>query len=137
MPLQNDPSIPDEAILYRVLHNDRNWRTTDNDGRYRASSFAFYETRGEVSYFLDSPGVLPELHRMFPGLEIASVPAAVLRSPEVGFAIERRPGEVPPDFAFDPANHVVAGPSVEITRPQFQKRAGLIAKASTIIPAEG
>ncbi len=136
MPLQNDPTIPEEAILYRILDDNPDWRT-NKGGRYRASSLAFYEVRGEVSYFLNSPGVLHELHRIFAGREIASVQASVLRSPEVAFAIERRPGEVPPDFGFDPANHVVAGPAVEITRNEFQRRAGRIAKSSTIIPAEG
>lgn len=126
MPLQNDPSIPDEAILYRVLDDSPHWRT-DKGVRYRPSKLAFYESRGEVSYFLNSADILPELYRLFPGQEIASVPVSVLRSEEVGFAIERRPDEVPPDFQCDPASHVVAGPPVEMTRLEFERRARVIA----------
>jgi len=127
MPLQNDPTIPDEAILYRVLDDNPDWRT-NKGGRYRPSKLAFYEARGEVSYFLNSPDMLPELQRLFPGREIASVPASVLRSAEVGFVIQRRPDEVPPDFRCDPASHVVAGPPVEMTRLEFERRARAIAK---------
>lgn len=131
MALQDDQTIPDEAILYRVLDNDPDWRTTKG-GRYRPSNLAFYEARGEVSYFLDSPGLLPELQRIFPGQEIVSVPASVIRSPEVGFVIERRPGEVPPDFRCDPTVHVLAGPVAEITRLEFQRRARAIAKHPSV-----
>src|SRR5229473_5533395 len=109
MAVQDDQTVHDDAILYRVLDDDPDWRTTKGD-RYRPSNLAFYEATGEVSYFVESPGMLPELERIFPGQEIASVRASVLRSAEVNFAIERRPNEVPVGFRCDPANHVVAGP---------------------------
>lgn len=134
MALQNDQTIQDNAILYRVLDDDPNWRTTKY-GRYGPSKLAFFEVRGEVSYFLESPGMLAELQRIFPRQEIASVPASVLRSAEVGFAIERRPNEVPPGFQCDPANHVLGGPAAEITRLEFERRARVIAnhQATTIV----
>jgi hypothetical protein len=80
--------------------------------------------------------MLPELQRIFPGLEIARIPASVLRA--VDFAIERRPDECPPDFRSDRACHVVAGPSAEIARPDLERRAQSIAKHPdvTIIPPE-
>jgi hypothetical protein len=89
-----------------------------------------------VSYFIDVPGMLTELNRIFPGSEIARVPALVVRT--VGFAIERRPDECPEDFQCDRACHVVAGPPAELTRLEFQRKARNIAKdpSVTIIHAE-
>ena len=136
MPLQDDQTIPDDAILYRVLPIP-SWIKTEGERR-RPSSIAFYEARGEVSYFMDSPGMLAEVRRIFPGVEIARVPASVLRSAEVGFAIERRPTECPDGFQSDPACHVVAGPNGQITRNEFQRRAGRIAKHAdvSLVPEE-
>ncbi len=136
MPLQDDVSIPHDAMLYRVLPKP-SWIKTEGETR-RPSSIAFYEARGEVSYFVDGPGMLAEVRRIFPGMEIARVPASVLRSTEVGFVIERRPADCPEDFHCDPANHVVAGPSAEITRNEFQRRARRVAKHTdvTIVPQE-
>ena len=136
MPLQDDQTIPDDAILYRVLPLP-SWIKTEGEKR-RPSSIAFYEARGEVSYFVDGPGMIAEVRRMFPGMEIACVPASVLRSAEVGFVIERRPAECPDGFQSDPAYHVVAGPNGELTRNEFQRRAGRIAKHPdvTILPKE-
>lgn len=114
-------------MLYRVLRE--NW-TTNKGGRYRPSSIAFFEAQGEVSYFTDDPGVLPELRRIFQGKEIASVPASVIR--EKGFAIERRPGECPPEFGCDPACHVVAGPAGQMVRNEYEKRARSIAKHDNV-----
>jgi len=125
MPLRDDETIPVDAVLLRVLLPDPNW-TTNKGGRHRPSSLAFFSVHQEVSYFLDGPGMLPELHRIFPGLEIARIPARVIRG--VGFAIERRPAECPEDFRCERASHVIAGPSTEATRIEFQKRAGYIAK---------
>jgi hypothetical protein len=134
MPLQDDQSISGNAVLFRVLQ-DPNW-TTYKGGRRRPSSLAFYEAHGEVSYFVDTPGMLSELHRIFPGREIARVPASVVR--QQGFAIERRPNECPDDFQCDRTCHVVAGPTSEIQRLEFQRRARTIATHQdvTIIPAE-
>lgn len=125
MPLRDDETISADAILLRVLLSDPNW-TTNKGGRHRPSSLAFFSADQEVSYFLDGPGMLPELHRIYPGLEIARVPASLMRG--VGFAIERRPAECPEDFRCDRASHVVAGPNTEVTRIEFQKSAGSIAK---------
>jgi hypothetical protein len=72
--------------------------------------------------------MLPELHRIFPGLEIARIPASVIRAVGVGFAIERRPTQCPDGFQCDQASHVVAGPSTEMTRKEIERRAGFIAK---------
>ena len=125
MPLRNDETIPDDAVLLRVLLKDPNW-TTNRGGRYRAASLAFFSTEQEISYFLEAPGVLAEVQGMFPDHEIARVPASVIRS--VTFAIERRPAECPPNFQGDRSCHVVAGPSVEITRKDNERCARSIAK---------
>lgn len=132
MPLRDDATIPNSAVLLRVLIDDANWRTQEN-GRYRPSSLAFFSTNQDVSYFLDVPGVVDELNRIFAGFEIASIPASVIR--EAGFVIERRPGECPEDFRCDRTCHVVAGPIESLERKVHQKRARQIAKhpAVTII----
>jgi hypothetical protein len=124
MPLHDDGTIPADAILFRVLAHP-GWTTTKG-GTRRPSSIAFYEAAGEVSYFVDAPGMLTELSRIFPGSEIAVVPALVVRA--VGFAIERRPDECPEDFQCDRTCHVVAGPPAELTRLEFQAKARRIAK---------
>ena len=48
-------------------------------GKHRPSSLAFFSTKQEVSYFVEAPGILVELQRIFPGKEIARVPALVIR----------------------------------------------------------
>jgi hypothetical protein len=124
MPLVDDGTIPADAVLLRILV-DPKW-ITKKDGPRRPGSVAFYEATGEVSYFVEVPGMLTELARLFPGMEVARVPAAVVRA--VGFVIERRPGECPDNFQCDPACHVVAGPPVQMTRNEFQGKARTIAK---------
>lgn len=134
MPLVDDGTILANAVLFRILVDPR-WITAKG-GSIRPSSLAFYEAGGEVSYFLEVPGVLAELGRLFPGMEIARVPAAVVRG--VGFVIERRSGECPNDFRCDPECHVVAGPPVQVGRTEFQGKARVIAKdlSVTIIHPE-
>ena len=126
MPLADDQTIPADAVLFRVLLPDPNW-TTNKGGKQRPASLAFYSSNQEISYFIDSPGMLAEIQRIFPGHKIARVPATVLRAQ--GFAIERRPGpaDCPADFQCDRAYHVVAGPNADIERPEFQRRARAIA----------
>lgn len=126
MPLRNDETISDEAILFRVLIADPNWKTRESDGRYRPTSLAFYSADQDVSYFVDGPGVVEALNKLFAGLEIASVPASVIRG--VGFVIERRPEECPEDFECDRSCHVVAGPAEPIPRKDHQRRVRTIAK---------
>jgi hypothetical protein len=124
MPLTNDDTIPEDAILFRVLkHPD--W-ITNKDGTTRPSSAAFLESRQEVSHFINVPGMLDELRRIFPGWPIASVPATVVR--QRGLAIERSPHDSPDDFRCDPATHVVVGPAVETGRSAYEKMARPIAK---------
>ena len=134
MPLHDDQTIADDAILYRVLPHP-NWVKVDA-GVTRPSSIAFFECRQEVSFFVDGPGILSELRRIFPGAPIAKVPAAILR--EKGLAIERRPGECGDDFNGDPASHVVVGPAEQIQPNLYEKRARSIAKHPDvgIVPEE-
>ena len=127
MAIQNDPTIPDQAVLLRVLRND--W-ITKKGGRRRPASFAFFSTQQEVSYFLEEPGIIAELQRMFPGNEITRVPASVIR--KAGFAIGRRPDECPKDFQCDPACHVVAGPAQEIQRDELERCARAIARDDSV-----
>lgn len=119
---QNDVSVYDGAVLLRVLQ--RNWVCTDGDRR-RPTKQAFQDgNTGEASCFVDGPGVRDELRRMFPGLDLAEVPAAVVRQSE--FAIERRPAECG-DFRGDAGLHVVIGPPAAITRLEYERRARRIA----------
>jgi len=124
-PLIDDQTIPADAVLLRVLRQDPNW-TTNKGGRFRPASLAFFSTTEEISYFLEAPDIVAELWRIFPGHRIARIPSSVIRAE--GFAIERRPDECPPDFRGDRACHVVAGPALQVTRIEFQRRAGSIAR---------
>jgi hypothetical protein len=133
MPLLDDASVFDGAVLFRVLFPG--WTTTKG-GTYRLASHAFFEARGEVSLFLEVPGLLEELRRIFPGKEIATVSASVIRG--AGLVIERRPGECPQDFRCDKTCHVVVGPAEELQRNDLEKRYRSIAKHPSvkILPAE-
>jgi len=132
MPLLNDATIPDSARLFRVLIP--NWVIKSGETR-RVASCAFFEVRGEVSLFLDAPGLLEELRRIFPGREIASVSAMVIR--EAGLAIERRPTECPSDFRCDNACHVVVGPAQELSRNEMERRYRSIAKHPALVILPG
>ena len=123
MPLQDDASIPDEALLLRVLRLD--W-AIEKSGRRRPASYAFIDSNWETSLFINALGILEELRRLFPGLEVASVPSRVLR--ENGFAVARRPAECPEDFRGDSNNHVVIGPSKDVTRNEYERNARAVAK---------
>jgi hypothetical protein len=127
MPLTDDPTVAAGSILLRVLR--AGWTTTKG-GRCRPASLAFFSTGQEISYFVEGPGVVNELWRIFPGHKIARIPAFVIRAS--GFVIERRPAECPAELQCDHASHVVAGPAAEITRNEFQRRAGLIAKHNDV-----
>lgn len=136
MALVDDATIANSATLLRVLRKGIGWTTTDKDGRYRPTSAAFFSTNQEISYFLEAPGILAQLQQIFPGCEIARIPASVIRG--TGSVIERRPAECPPNFHGDHACHVVAGPNTATARNELEKRARTIAKhpAVAIIPAQ-
>jgi hypothetical protein len=127
MPLLDDATVFDDAVLFRVLLPG--WTTTKG-GTYRLASHAFLEARGEVSLFLDAPGLVEELRRVFPGKEIASVSASGIRG--AGLVIERRPAECPPDFRCDRSCHVIVGPAQELQRNDLEKRYRSIAKHPSI-----
>jgi hypothetical protein len=124
-PLIDDQTIPPDAALLRVLRQDPRWTTNEN-GRIRPTSLVFFSATEEISYFVDMPGIVDELQRIFPGHKIARVPVSAIRA--VGFAIERRPTECPADFQSDRACHVIAGPALQSTRLEYQRRARSIAK---------
>jgi hypothetical protein len=111
MPLNDDATIPDDAILLRVLTKD--WITTEHERR-RPTSHAFRDANAETSCFIDSQVTRTELMKLFPGFEVAAVQARVFRAN--GFALERRPDEVPEGFAGDRQSHVVVGPTQPCTR---------------------
>jgi hypothetical protein len=123
MPLQDDATVPNDATLLRVLL--KTWVTGDGENR-RPTSHAFMDSNYETSLFLNSPEVVAELHRLFIGLEIASVSVGVLR--EAGLIVARRPDECPDNFNCDPNCHVVIGPPGEMTRNIYQRIARTIAK---------
>lgn len=137
MPLEDDPTVTLEAHLLRVLYRDPNW-TTIKDGRLRPTKLAFYSATQEISYFVEAPGVIAELWRIFPDHKIARIPVSVMR--DQGFAIERRPqpDECPEDFRCDRTLHVIAGPAIEMGRHEYQRRARRIANHDevTIIEPE-
>lgn len=136
MTLLDDGTVPNDAVLLRVIVQDPNW-TTRKAGRYRPTRLAFFSTQQEISCFVDAPGIIAEIMRIFPGLEIACVPASVIR--DVDFAIERRPDECPDGFRCDRNSHVVIGPTVQLTRNEHERRAGSIARhlGVTIINLRG
>lgn len=136
MALVDDATIPNGATLLRVLRKGKGWTTTDKGGRYRPTSAAFFSSNQEISYFLEAAGILADLQQMFPGCEIARIPASVIRG--TGSVIERRPAECPPEFQGNHACHVVAGPNTATERNELEKRARTIAKHPDveIIPAQ-
>ncbi len=123
MPLQDDATVPNDATLLRVLH--KTWVTGEGENR-RPTSHAFMDSNFETSLFINSPGVVTELHRIFIGLEIACVPVGALR--EIGLVIERRPDECPENFNCDPRCHVVIGPPREMARNEYQRLTRNLAK---------
>lgn len=128
MPLQNDASIGDNAVLLRVLHD--NWIYRDGERR-RPTKQAFMDgNTGEVSCFIDGPGVREEIRRMFPGREIAAVRAQVVR--DSGFVIERRPADCG-NFRGAPDSHVVIGPPVQLRRLECERCAHRIAVHPDVI----
>lgn len=134
MPLTDDSSVSNDAVLLRALRPD--WTCTDG-GRYRPQSLAFRDARsGDVSCFIRAEGVEAEVRRLFPNCEIAAVGAGVVR--QCGYAIERRPGECPPGFNSDPNTHVVIGAPVEMGKKDKERCSRRIAEHPTtiILPAE-
>jgi hypothetical protein len=122
MPLIDDASVSDEAILLRVLLP--NWICEQNGVR-RVTKQAFLDGEtGEASCFIDGAGVQDEVRRIFPGKEVAAIPARVVR--ECGFVIERRPDEADP-FTGDPNAHVVLGTAVQVRRLEYERCAKRIA----------
>jgi hypothetical protein len=121
MPIVDDPTIPNDSILLRVLHGS--W-VTNKGGRSRPASFSLIDSNYEASCFISNQASLSELQRLFPGLTVAGIPAAVIRA--CGFAIERRPGECGPNYAGNPNDHVVVGPPEPRPRNEVQRMAKAI-----------
>jgi hypothetical protein len=122
MPLIDDASVPDEAILLRVLLPK--WICTEN-GIRRVTKQAFMDgLTGEASCFIEGAGVQEEVRRIFPGMEIAAVLARTIR--QSGFVIERRPREADP-FTGDPNAHVVIGTAQQVRRLEYERCAKRIA----------
>jgi hypothetical protein len=124
MPINDDASIPNDAILLRLLTCD--WITKDE--RPRPTSHAFRDSNFESSCFLDSAEVRLELRRLFAELAIAfaAIPAQVFR--DNGFAIESRPDEAPGQFGCDRRSHVVVGPPRPCARTAYDRMARAIAR---------
>jgi hypothetical protein len=117
MPLQDDPSIPNEAVLLRAL--EKNWTIDSGEGR-RPTSFAFKAANYETSFFVEEPGVIEEMRRHLSCPEgIAAVPARVVR--ECGLVIERRPDECPTTFQVNNRCHVVVGPPGTVRRTEYER----------------
>jgi hypothetical protein len=129
MPIEDDPTIPDEAIVLRVLHP--NWITTKG-GRTRPTSHALLELggTGECSCFIASGTILSKLAAKFPGLSVARIPAAVLR--ENNFAVRRQPEDCPADLVDDHGIHVVVGPPDGCNNHQTEKRARAIVRDARV-----
>lgn len=123
MPINDDATIPHDAILLRVLLKD--WITTKQERR-RPTSHAFRDSNAESSCFIDSEATRANLARLYPGLEVAAVPASVLR--ENGFAIERRPNELPEEFGGEQQSHVVVGPPQACARAVQERMAQAIVR---------
>ena len=122
MPLVDDASIPNEAILLRALLPG--W-IHEQDGIRRISKQAFLDGQThEASCFIDGAGVQSEVRRIFPGKEIGAVTARAVR--ESGFVIERRPKEADP-FTGDRNAHVVIGTAQSLRRIEYERCAKKIA----------
>jgi hypothetical protein len=122
MAVINDVSIPDSAILFRVLRDD--WTCVKN-GRTRPQSLAFIDgLTGEVSCFVDGEGIEAAVRQMFPGLQIAKTTVRIVR--QSGFAVERRAGECQ-GFEGDPQSHVVIGSAGAATGKEYERCARKIA----------
>jgi hypothetical protein len=132
MPIVNDDTIPDEAILLRVLHDG--WTCTRN-GQRRPNSLAFLDGHsGEPSCFIQGDGVETQVRQMYPGHEIASFTARAVR--ESGYVIQRRPNECG-SFGGDPNDHVVIGPPGAMGKNAKVRSARRIAEhqATAILPS--
>ena len=123
MPIEDDPSISNEAIVLRVLLPD--WITTKG-GRTRPTSHALLELggTGECSCFLSSETILVKLANKFPGKSVAAIPAMVLR--QNNFAVRRQPDDCPEDLIDEHGIHVVIGPKDQCNNHQTEKRARAI-----------
>jgi hypothetical protein len=125
MPIQDDPSVPDDAIVIRVLLDS--WLTTKG-GRVRPASWALLDMGGdgECSCFLASESIVNKLSNHFAGKHIAQIPASVLRANS--FAIQRKPDECPEGLRDDNGCHVVIGPRDVCTSHQVEQRARRIVR---------
>jgi hypothetical protein len=122
MAVVNDVSIPDTAVLLRVLRD--NWTCVKNN-RTRPQSLAFIDgITGEVSCFVDGAGVEAAVRKMFPGQQIAKTTASIVR--QSGLAVARRPGECQ-GFEGDAQAHVVIGSATAITKKEYERCARKIA----------
>lgn len=120
---QDDPSIPGDGILHRVL-NEESWAPIENGVR-RVASHAFKDTHNfETSCFFGVP--LQFIRRHFPGKLVCSVRAGVVRNQ--GFIISRAPEE----FEGNPAHVVLCAPG-GLRRKEADRRWAKISENATIL----
>ena len=120
----DDPeSIPDDALLYRVLYEE-NWSHMDGDVR-RVSSHAFKDTLSfEASCFLAAEKPLSQLKEMFPGKRICVASAGEVRKAQHIIARAPEDGD---------ASHVVLCPPGDLKRSDADRLYAQIAAAARIV----
>src|ERR1700722_2562466 len=124
MPIQDDPTIPAEAILWRALIE--RWVLVSPE-KSRPTSDSLLDSNGENSCFVSGGCTLEERRRLFPEAHrFVQLPVRVLR--ENGYGVERRPEECPSDYPGNSTDHVVVGPTDEISLKEYVRRAKRIVK---------
>jgi hypothetical protein len=128
MAIIDDPGIPDETVVLRVLLEG--WISETNN-RIRPNSLAFLDSNYDNSGFISNSVSLAELQRLFPGQPVAGVPVAVIR--RNGFAVECRPNECPEDYRGNRDDHVVVGTPEPCGRKEYQRKSQSIVKDPSVI----
>jgi hypothetical protein len=112
MPLRvDDPSIANEEILWRRIHNIPNWVKQKPDGTYRPTSAAFLDNTdptGEVSVHLASLTNQQQVLARRPDDGLVEIEAGFPRS--LGHAIVRDPTDA------DPSHALICPPPNQTTR---------------------
>lgn len=120
----DDPSVPDDGVLYRVL-TEESW-VVNESGTLRVASHAFKDTATfETSCFLNID--LDELRGHFPHKRVCSITVSLAR--QQGFRVSRAPEE----FEGNPS-HVVLCPPGNLRRKEADRLWARLSEAARVLP---
>jgi hypothetical protein len=122
-PRQNDPTIADDAVLWRAVPELQICK--EDDGRERAQKWAFESDDNEVSAWIAAETDLGRLRARFPHSRIAEFTAAQAR--ECRNIVARDPVE-------GDASHVVICPLPGKSNSQIKKDARRLASKAHLLP---